>query len=240
MSIRSTLVLTIIFAFSSGIAGAGEEPTPITPVPKNDKADWMQKHAAYVAEAKKGNIPLVMLGDSITDFWSTNGKDVWEKNYAPLHVANFGIAADKVENILWRVENGEFDGITPKVVVLLGGINNTWAVKRGEWEKSGAQIAGGLKQIIAAIQAKSPKTKVLLLAVFPMADGIDATVKSINANLAKLDNGSTIRFLDIGPKLADADGRVSKEVMADGLHPTAKGYQIWADAMRPMLNDMMK
>ena len=238
MNFRHALVVVTCCMLGNTITAG--EAAPLTPVPKSANGEWTQKHAAYAAAAKKGGIPLVFLGDSITDYWSTTGKDVWEKSYAPLHAANFGIAADKVENILWRVENGEFDGITPKVVVLLGGINNTWTVKGGEWDRAGAQIAGGLKQVIAAIQSRSPKTKVLLLAVFPMADGADNTVKAINANLAKLDNGGSVRFLDIGPKLAGADGHVTKEIMADGLHPTAKGYEIWADAMRPLLDEMLK
>jgi lysophospholipase L1-like esterase len=230
-------ILAALFIFNRQ-CDAGEEPMAVAPKAKDD-GEWKQKHASYVAAAKNGGIPLLFIGDSITEYWGTTGKDVWEKTYAPQHAANFGIAADKVENVLWRVKNGEFEGITPKVVVLLVGINNTWGTRPAERERKGKEIAAGVKQIIDTIREKSPQTKVLLLAIFATEEGIDPPVRIANELMSKYDDGKNIRYLDINSKLAGADGKVTREVLADGLHPSAKGYQIWADAIAPLLKDMM-
>ena len=219
-------------------AGAGEPPSPTTPAPKPD-GEWQQKHAANAAAAKAGGIDVLFLGDSITEYWNAEGKDVWTKTFAPLKAANFGIAADKVENVLWRTQNGELDGIQPKAVVLLCGINNTWGVKRDQREKVGADVAAGLGEVIKTLRAKSPQTKVLLLAIFPIADGTDIVVKTANTALAKMDDGKTVRFLDLGPKLADAEGNLAKENTKDGLHLSAKGYEVWAQSILPLLTEMM-
>jgi lysophospholipase L1-like esterase len=216
---------------------AGELPK-LEPAPRNDKPDWMPKHNALVAQAKKGPCDLYFLGDSITEYWNDAGKDVWAKNYAPLKAGNFGIAADKVEHILWRVKNGEFEGLKPKVAVLLGGINNTWAVKREEREAKGVQIAACLGEIVKTIQEKSPETKVIVLAVLPTADGRDTVVNAINASLAKLDNGKNVRYLDLAPKLAPT-GKAEKDLFPDGLHPGPKGYELWAEAMAPLLKELL-
>ena len=214
-------------------------PDPRTPAAKPG-AEWQQKHAANVAAAQAGGIEVVFLGDSITEYWNAEGKDVWAKNIAPLKAANFGIAADKVENVLWRVQNGEFKGIHPKVVVLLCGINNTWALKRETRESGGTAIADGLGEVIKSIRAESPQTKILLLGILPMKDGVDLSVKTANAALAKLDDGKGVKYFDLGSKLADKDGNLAAENTKDGLHLSAKGYEIWAKEVLPVLATMMK
>ncbi|MBA3709509.1 MAG: GDSL family lipase [Planctomycetes bacterium] len=232
----AALICLLACAAAGGIAA---ETPAIIPVAKDGNAEWMQRHQAFVAAAKKGGVPLLFLGDSITDFWGTTGKEVWDKTFAPQHAANFGIAADKVENVLWRVTNGELDGIAPKVVVLMIGINNCWSAKRGEWDQKGQEIATGTRQIIDVIHAKSPRSKILLMAIFPLADGMDLSAKAANALTATFDDGKNIRVLDIGSKLAGADGTAAKDILPDGLHPSAKGYQIWADAIAAPLKDLM-
>lgn len=223
--------------FGIAWAAAAEQPQ-VVPAPKSSR-EWRQKHERHVAAARKGGIEVLFLGDSITEFWGTAGSEVWAKNYEPLKAANFGIAGDRVEHILWRVHNGELDRIKPRVVVLLAGINNSWGCRRDEQERRGRLIAAGITQIVRTLREKLPGTRVLLVAIFPLGDGTAPCVRLANRTIAGLDDGRSIRFLDIASGLAGADGRVPKDVMPDGVHPSAKGYEIWAKAMDPLLREML-
>ncbi len=184
---------------------------------------------------KQGPVGLLFLGDSITDGWRGGGKATWAK-YAKYDPANFGISGDRTEHVLWRITNGELDGIKPKVAVLMIGTNNIGG-DTPEW------IAAAVKKIVDSIHAKLPETKVLLLAVFPRDakdSGNRKRVMAINEIISKLDDGKTTRYLDIGKVFLDADGQIPKDIMNDGLHPTAKGYELWYDAMQPTLEAMLK
>jgi lysophospholipase L1-like esterase len=198
---------------------------------------FMDLHQQYLARAKEGNVDVLFLGDSITRGWATRGKDVWAQRYGSMHAANFGVGGDHTQHVIWRIENGELNGIHPKVVVLLIGTNNSDT-------DSPESIASAVTKIIHIIQSKSPETKVLLLAVFPRNRPNEEvrveTINHLNPLLAKLDDGKMVRYLDIGPKFLGADGTVPLEIMPDGLHPDDKGYQIWADAMQPLLDEMLK
>jgi lysophospholipase L1-like esterase len=200
---------------------------------------FAKSHEAFVAVAKKGEAQVVFLGDSITAGWNGNGKEVF-KEYAKYNAANFGIGGDRVQHVLWRVENGEFDGIKPKAVVLMIGTNNS-----GTAENSPEQIANGIKAIIAAIHKRTPDTKVLLLAVFPRGAGEAnnpgrAKNKAVNALIAKFDDGQKVHYFDIGPKFLQPDGTLTKDIMPDLLHLSPKGYQIEADAIREKLASLVK
>jgi len=226
-----------------------KEHTAVKPVPR-DK-NWEKRHEGFVAEAKKGGIDLLLLGDSITDGWRSfnekelrGGKRVYEKEFVPLKAANFGIGGDRTQHVLWRLQNGELDGIKPKVVMLMIGTNNS----NGK-DNTAEEIADGIKAIVEEIHKKSPETKVLLLAIFPR--GADPSVeniknqreklKAVNAIIAKLDDkGKAVKYLDIGDKFLEKDGTISKDVMYDALHLTEKGYQIWADAVKGPIEDLMK
>jgi beta-glucosidase len=200
-------------------------------------ARFKEMHESFLARGKEGPIGVLFIGDSITDYWRRdNAKDIWAR-FARYSPANFGIGGDKTQHVLWRIQNGELDGIKPKVVVLMIGTNNTRAY-------SNEAIVKADQKIVAEIHRRLPDSKVLLLGIFPRAvkpnDAFRTQIKSINAELAKLDDGNTTRYLDIGDKFLEADGTLSKEVMPDALHPSPKGYQIWADAMSPLLDEMMK
>jgi lysophospholipase L1-like esterase len=205
------------------------------------QATFMKLHEAFLKRGKAGKIGVLFLGDSITEGWNTKGKEVWTKTYAndTYNAANFGIGGDRTQHVLWRMDNGELDGIHPKVVVLMIGTNNT----NGN-EYTAEQIARADIKIVNELHQKLPDTKVLVLGIFPRGnlptDAHRAKIKAINAELAKLDDGKTTRYLDIGDKFLTADGTLTKDMMSDYLHPGAKGYQIWADAMQPLLNEMMK
>jgi lysophospholipase L1-like esterase len=208
------------------------------PATRDKPTNWMSRHEKLVAQAKRGGIDILFLGDSITDNWRTKGSNVWNEYYAPRHAANFGIGGDRTQHVLWRIENGELDGIHPKVTVLMIGTNNSKS-------DSADDIARAIGMIIDVIHSKIPDTKILLLAVFPRNRPTDSpesldTIRAVNQKIAGYDNGSTVRFLDIGSKFLGPDGKVHADVMADFLHPTEKGYKIWAAAMDPTLNEMMK
>jgi lysophospholipase L1-like esterase len=216
--------------------GNGPEAACI-PAARGD-GNWMSRHKKFVAEAQRGGIDILFLGDSITDFWRNRGSKVWNTYYAPRHAANFGISGDRTQHVLWRIENGELDGIHPKVTVLMIGTNNSKS-------DPAVDIARAIGMIIDDIHSKIPDTKILLLAIFPRNTRSDTpdqleTIRQVNDIIAKYYNGSTVKFLDINSKFLGPDGKVHADVMADFLHPTAKGYQIWASAMEPTLDKMLK
>ena len=205
----------------------------VTPVNRN-----ASRHQGFLDRMKEGHIDLLFLGDSITDFWPRVGEFTWLK-FARYNPADFGISGERTEDVLWRIGHGELDGIAPKVTVLMIGTNNIGQHKdeKPEW------AAAGVKTIVATIHEKLPQTKVLLLAVFPRGPKngpLRGEVDAINAEIAKLADGKTTVYLDLGPVFLDAQGEIPHAVMADGLHPTAKGYELWYDGMRPTLDEMMQ
>ena len=227
-------------AMTMWLAGWLKSPT-VTPSPrkakdgKGDDPNWMKRHEGFVEIAKKGDVDVLFLGDSITDGWRGK-KAIWDKHFGAMKAANFGIGGDRTEHVLWRIQNGELNGITPKVAVLMIGTNNSGG-------NSADQIADGITAIVKTIREKSPSTKVLLLAVFPR--GADSKfpqrvkLAEVNQKVAKLDDGKNVRYLDIGSKFLESDGTLTKQVMPDLLHLSERGYQIWADAITPTLNEML-
>ena len=210
----------------------------LVPATRTNPTNWMARHEGFVKEAKKGGVEILFMGDSITDMWRNKGSNVWSKCYAPRHATNFGIGGDRTQHVLWRIEHGELDGIKPKVTVLMIGTNNSNS-------DSPDDIAKAIRMIIDEIRARIPETKILLLAVFPRNKPTDKPgqmdkIHQVNDLIAKYDDGRTVKFLDLGPKFLGPDGKVPADIMADFLHPTEKGYQIWANAMNPTLDAMMK
>jgi lysophospholipase L1-like esterase len=202
---------------------------------KNEK--FLKLHEEYVDRAKKGNVDVLFLGDSITNGWRSQ-KDIWEKHFGRYNPANFGIGGDRTQHVLWRIENGELEGIKPKVAVLMIGTNNVAHDKPD-------RIAAGVTKIVETIKSKLPSTKVLLLAVFPRgqetAHEARAKIKQINEAIARLDDGGkTVRYLDIGDKFLQPDGTISKDIMPDYLHLSKQGYEIWANALDAPLAEMTK
>jgi lysophospholipase L1-like esterase len=236
-------ILLLLVAFNSFQVFA--DNTATIPEARTFPTNWLARHAAYVAEAKKGGVDLLFLGDSITDGWrwGNGGRKIWPQLYAPRHAANFGIGYDRIQNVLWRVENGELENIHPKVVVLLIGTNNSGYEDNGQPRNLTPEIIEGVSNLVRQIEDRLPQTKILLLGIFPRgekSDPIRDQVKAVNAGLAQLDDGGKIKFLDLGEKLLAPDGTLSRDLFPDLLHPNAKGYQIWADAMEPTLVEMMK
>jgi lysophospholipase L1-like esterase len=223
----------------------GQEKRPNTAI---IPAEFLPKrHEGFLEVAKKGDIDILFMGDSITDGWRSpkSGKPVFDKYFVPLKTANFGIGGDKTQGVLWRMDHGELEGYTPKLMMLMIGTNNIGGVKKdGTTTGNTAQeIAEGIKAIVDKFRGKFPQAKVLLLAVFPRNVSPDsaqrAAVNNINKIIAKFDDGKFVRYLDIGNKFLEKDGTLPKEIMPDALHPNLRGYEIWAEAVVPTINEML-
>ncbi len=246
MNIRNFLSTLATFALALNLSAQDKpaaKPAPQPPdvaAPKFGKegkedANFIKAHDSYVAIAKAGDTDLLFLGDSITAGWRGQ-KAIWDAAFGKYKPANFGIGGDRTQHVLWRITNGELDGIKPKAAVLMIGTNNS-----GQDSVEG--IAKGITAIVKTIREKSPHTKVLLLAIFPrgpMPGAQREKLKAVNDIVAKLDDGKSVFYLDIGAKFLEADGTLTKEIMPDFLHLSAKGYQIWADAISGKLAELMK
>jgi lysophospholipase L1-like esterase len=235
----------VLLGATSGRMAADDRPagsTATRPAPRD--AGWKKRHEGFVAMAKKGGVDLLFLGDSITDLWggeghrdASQGGEIFRQEFEPLKAANFGIGGDQTQHVLWRIQNGELDGIQPKVVMLMIGTNNTS-------RNTAEEIAEGVTAIVKEIHKRSPSTKVLLLGIFPRGEKPNNRqrdkIKQVNAIIARLeDRGKTVRYLDLGNKFLEPDGTISRKIMYDALHLTEEGYQIWADAVKGPIKELM-
>jgi lysophospholipase L1-like esterase len=226
------VALGAILLSTSERPAQAQTPTPLAATPRKDEW-WTNLHKSFLDRAKKGDVDLLFLGDSITQGWGDNA--TWKKYYTPRKAANFGIGGDGTQHVLWRVENGELEGIKPRAIVLMIGTNNVGSSTPDE-------IAAGVKAIIGAIHKRLPEAQVLLLGVFPRSEKPDASraaVKDINERIAKYDDGQKVHYLDIGPKFVKPDDTISPEIMPDFVHLTPKGYEIWAEAIEPSLKKLL-
>ena len=241
-NLRRLAVLVVATFWATAVLA---ENTAVVPAPRTFPTNWMSLHETFVARAKQGGVDLLFLGDSITAgwLWDKGGVNVWNKYYAPRHAAEFGIGYDRIQNVLWRTEHDELNGLKPKVVVLLIGTNNAGNEDDGKPRNTTPQIVEGVTALVKEVRGRLPKSKVLLLGLFPRGeknDPVREQVKEINSQLARLDDGKRVKFLDIGSRFLEADGTLSREIMPDLLHPSERGYQIWAEAMEDTLAGMMK
>lgn len=199
--------------------------------------DFLRAHHAFLERARDPGIGVVFLGDSITNGWSWGEHmQLWDRYFGRYDPANFGIGGDRTEHVLWRIEHGELDRVRPKVVVLLIGTNNI-----GDPADA---IRRGVVAVAERVREKVPDSKLLVMAIFPRGaeanDPMRAKIREVNRGLAKLDDGEFVRFLDIGDRFLSPDGSLPKEIMPDALHLSFKGYQIWAEALAPVLEQMMR
>lgn len=210
---------------------------PGEPVPRLD-ANSLEAHAELLEKTKKGKIDLYFLGDSITRRWGAldypHLLEHWKKTFYGWNAANFGWGGDTTRNILWRIRNGELDGVNPKVVVLMAGTNNLGR-DSVDW------IVEGIRAIVATVQEKAPGAHIILMGITPRGDNPvhRATIPLINQELAKL-TGEKVRFLDIGNRFqAIRTGLAARLLEADRLHLALPGYEVWADALRPHLLELL-
>jgi lysophospholipase L1-like esterase len=219
---------------------AGPADRPVARLDQNS----VTAHAQLLDKAKRGGIDVYFVGDSIARRWGAlDYPDFlanWKQNFFGWNAADFGWGADRIEHILWRLENGELDGVNPKVIVILAGTNNV-GTRPGGAAKI-ADITRGLAAVIHTCRQKAPAATIIVTAIFPRNDNMAVMpeIDRINANLAQLADGTIVRFVNVNDKLADKDGRLVDGVMnADKLHPTLRGYQVWADALKPILRELL-
>jgi lysophospholipase L1-like esterase len=194
-------------------------------------------HEKFLREAataaKDGSAKVLFLGDSITQGWGGNA--TWKKHYTPRGALNFGIGGDQTQHVLWRIQNGEIEGLNPKAVMLMIGTNNVGSSPADD-------IAEGIEAIVAQLRKDLPNTEILVLGIFPRGekpDDIRKTLTEINTRVSKLDGGK-VHYLDIGSAFINPDGTISKDIMPDFVHLTERGYELWAAAVEPSLKKMLK
>jgi lysophospholipase L1-like esterase len=238
----------------SEVASATYEPVPghkalpstVVPVTQDrswPQYDWQKRHELTSAAVKRIQPTILFIGDSITHFfggeqfdsYALRGKNTWDEFYAPRKAGNLGFGWDKTENVLWRLQHGAIDGISPKLVVMMIGTNNTGNC-------SAPDIAEGITSIVAELNKRLPQAKILLLGIFPRGEKPNPQrekIAQINGIIAKLDGTQNVTFLDIGAKFLTPEGLITKDIMPDFLHPNEKGYRIWAEATEPTVRKLL-
>lgn len=218
----------------------------VTPEPLNEiwAVDWwMSRHEKKLQEARAlraggTNAELVFIGDSITQGWEDAGRAAWEQHFARYHALDLGFGGDRTENVLWRLQHGELDGIRPKVAVLMVGTNNT-----GDRQEDPLTTAAGIKRLLAEIRQRLPGTRILLLAIFPRDEKPDSPLRQLNDRvngiISAYADGESIFFLNINASLMNPDGTLSKDLLPDWLHLSQRGYDLWARSLAPTLQKLL-
>lgn len=215
------------------------------PVPKieDDCYDWYARHEAKVSEAAVGNHDIVLIGDSITHFWEpgepTHGDNTWSEFFNGRRVMNLGFGYDRTQNVLWRLEHGEFAGQTPKLVVIHIGTNNLGGTVNCPADTP-EDVAKGIAAIVHKVHALSPESTILAMEVFPRGDGKDRfaalTVQTSQALRRELGGLDFVRLLDLAPELGRSGGGIRSDCTRDGCHLNGAGYRIWGRALSPWLH----
>jgi alpha-N-arabinofuranosidase len=232
----------------SATRGAPRFSSAAVPAQRKDP-NSMLAHEQLVAKAKTGGIDLYFLGDSITRRWGCTDPqwaanlENWKQNFYGWNAANFGWGADAIQNMLWRIQNGELDGVNPKVIVILAGTNNVGnrPAAGDDNDEKVADILAGLRALIDTCREKAPQAKIILTAIFPRNDNpaVLPEIQKINEGLGKFADGNTIYYLNVNDKLAGPDGVLLDGMTIDKLHLSVKGYQVWADGLRPLLTELL-
>jgi lysophospholipase L1-like esterase len=236
-------VLVVVLCAAMAMAQTPAE----RPVERSDENSHLA-HAQLIEKARRGGIDVYFEGDSIVRRWgATDYPELlanWTRNFFGWNAADFGWGADTTQNILWRLNNGEVDGVHPKLIVLLAGTNNVGTRQRASGDDAIAEdVARGIEAILRVMQAKAPEATIILTAIFPRNDDMAAmsVINKINPRVSKLADGQKVRYLNINDKLADRDGKLFEGMMnaRDKLHPTVQGYQVWADALKPIFTELL-
>lgn len=236
--LSGTLAMMLAAATAGiAVATAAQEKTHSAVTPAERGGGWRQRFEQMNERVKQGEADLIFIGDSITQAWEGPGKKVWEKHYGGRKAVNLGISGDRTQHVLWRLDHGNIDGISPKVAVIMIGTNNS-----NGGDNSAAEIADGVRAIVGRLRSRLPDMKILLLDIFPRGEKPNAQrgkILQVNQMVRRLHDGEHVHYLAIGQQFINDDGSISKEIMPDFLHLTPKGYQIWADAIEDKLKEML-
>lgn len=241
-------ITTTVVRFRGDDFPAGN--TAIIPAGKleDDFYDWNQRHAAAMAIKDQLKPEVVLLGDSITHLWGgvpaetaprgNRGADSWQALFGTRPALNLGFGWDRTQNVLRRIELGELDGLSPKAIVIEIGTNNLARSKKAR-ENTPDEIAEAIGLILDKCRSKCPEARLILMAVFPRGehrnDRERRKVATINERIAKFQDKPSVVFLDLTRAFLNPDGSIPKELMGDFLHPTSKGYAIWAEKLSEVL-----
>lgn len=207
----------------------------VEPAHRLDHEWWAERHEGVLKQIQEGPVDLILMGDSINHGWDGEGKEVFEKYYKNRNTVNMGFSGDRTEHVLWRLDNGEVDGINPKAVSLMIGTNNFNA-------NTAEEIGAGIIAIVEKLREKLPETKVLILAIFPREEKpgeVRDKLAQASAIASEIADGDMVHYLDINSVFLTEDGTLTKEVMPDALHPNAYGYELWASAVEPKIAELL-
>lgn len=230
--------------------------TAIIPVPKleDDSYDWWERHKDVLSTKDALDPEIVLIGNSITHFWGgsfpplknadgtsrvANGPHSWEATFQNRRVLNLGFGWDRTQNVLWRLNNGEMDGLAPKLVVIHIGTNNTSETNNAR-KNTAAEILEGIVAIYNSVRSKTPKAKIVLMEIMPREEMPDNSrrllINETNQLLKQFANDKGVTLLDISSKMLTSDGILTKEFTLDFCHPNEAGYQIWGEALQPYID----
>lgn len=222
---------------------ANAEPLSVIPaIPDAEWTEdwWQARHQQKLEEvnSKQKKIELVFLGDSITHAWEQGGKSTWQQYYGHRNAVNLGFSGDRTEHVLWRLQNGEIDNISPKLVVLMIGTNNI-----GHRQDPPKEIAQGISVIIETLKQKLPTTKILLLAIFPRGETLGNIARTLtietNSLIKPLADNKVVFWRDLTHLFVNEKQQIETHVMPDFLHPTPEQYPRWAEAMEPDIKKIL-
>lgn len=234
-------VIGIFYIVSvSALTAQNCSDTHLSLTPEPQEAEWwMPRHLSKLTEDGRETAEILLIGDSITHGWENKGQEVWPKYFADYGTYNIGYSADRTEHVLWRFENGELDGIDPKVAVVMIGTNNT-----GHRQDPAECTAKGIGMIVDQIKQKLPETNILLLGIFPRESSSNGELRQlnnrINERIEKLGEEKMVTYSNINHVFLDSNGTLPEEIMPDLLHPNEKGYDAWATEMKPMILELLK
>ncbi len=248
MMIRFSLPVRLVGGFAvmlvwphSLVAEEGASASPSTTPVSRTEGWWVERHEAKLEEvaARAAEVRLVFAGDSITQGWEGAGAALWEERFAPAGALNLGYSGDRTEHVLWRLRHGEWpEDLRPDTVVLMIGTNNTG---HGEGRPA-AETAEGITMIVGEMVTRAPDATIVLLGIFPRGRGADDARRQVNEEInlliAPLGERENVVFRDIGAIFLDEDGGLPEDVMPDALHPNARGYELWAEAMVEILEEV--
>ena len=238
---------TALFVVARATEKDAEKNTAVIPSPKleNDSYDWYARHEAVLKAKDRLNPEIVLIGDSITHFWAgppeaqrQSGLESWRRLFGDRPVLNMGFGWDRTQNVLWRLEHGEFDGLHPRWIVLNIGTNNLTGTVHAR-TNTPAEIAEAIDTICVQLHKKSPQSRILLMGVFPRGhkpdDPLRAPILELNKRLPEVAKAHNAVFLDIGKQFLDGNGEIPTAMMFDYCHPSEQGYAVWAKALEPYL-----
>ena len=246
------IVVALWLIQAAAIVGSGQVPakqfeSATKPVPRSDK-NSMTAHEELLQKARQGKIDIYFEGDSITRRWGTSDEQYkpflenWKQNFFGWNAADFGWGGDKVQHILWRLNNGELDNVNPKIIVLLAGTNNVGKESPEKDDPRAADITQGIEQVLKVMRKKAPNATIILMGILPRNDNMAVMpiINEVNRRIATFADGKKIRYLNINDKLADKDGKLFEGMTnSDMLHLDVKAYQVWADALKPIFTEIL-